>query len=431
MAQKFLPKQAVILAAGESSRFWPLNQKHKSLFKIMGKPLIWYTIEALRKSGIKEIIIVEGAKKDIEEALKKYKFPTLKIKYVLQPKPAGMGDALWRTKDLLKEQFFVLNADRVDCEEIIKKLQATSYKLQTVLFGQKTKNPQLYGIAELKGDKVLNIIEKPKKGEEPSNIKIVGVYLLEQSFFEAYEKVKKGMYDFEEALSLYVKKNDVRMVLLDNPEEETPSLKYPWHLFLMEQYLIDKFLKSKIAKSAKISKNVVIEGKVQIEENVKIFENAVIKGPCYIGENAIIGNNSIVREYVNLENNVLIGALAEIARSIFEENSHTHSGFFGDSIFGKDCKIGAGTITANLRLDRGEIKSVVKGEKISTGLKRLGVIAGQNTHFGINVSLMPGILIGQNSSIGAGSLIGENLTDDTLFFIRQNFQKSQRRNENS
>ena len=100
MAQKFLPKQAVILAAGESSRFWPLNQKHKSLFKIMGKPLIWYTIEALRKSGIKEIIIVEGAKKDIEEALKKYKFPTLKIKYVLQPKPAGMGDALWRTKDL-------------------------------------------------------------------------------------------------------------------------------------------------------------------------------------------------------------------------------------------------------------------------------------------------------------------------------------------
>ena len=414
MAQKFLPKQAVILAAGESSRFWPLNQKHKSLFKIMGKPLIWYTIEALRKSGIKEIIIVEGAKKDIEEALKKYKFPTLKIKYVLQPKPAGMGDALWRTKDLLKEQFFVLNADRVDCEEIIKKLQTTNYKLQTVLFGQKTKNPQLYGIAELKGDKVLNIIEKPKKGEEPSNIKIVGVYLLGPGFFEFYKKAKKGMYNFEETLSLYMIKNDTRIVILNEPEEETPTLKYPWHLFLMEKYLMDKFLKSIIAEDAKIGKNVVIEGKVQIENNVKILEGAVIKGPCYIGENCVIGNNSIVREYVNLENNVLIGALAEVARSIFEEGSHTHSGFFGDSIFGENCKIGAGTVTANKRLDRKEISTLVKGEKISTQLKRLGVVIGENSNIGINVSLMPGVFIGVNCNVGPNLVVKKNLKDRTF-----------------
>ena len=46
--------QAVILTAGESSRFWPLNQRHKSLIKIMGRPLIWYTIEGLKKSGIKK-----------------------------------------------------------------------------------------------------------------------------------------------------------------------------------------------------------------------------------------------------------------------------------------------------------------------------------------------------------------------------------------
>ncbi len=59
--------QAVILAAGESSRFWPLKQRHKSLIKIMGRPLICYTIERLKKSAIKDIIIVQGPKKDIEE----------------------------------------------------------------------------------------------------------------------------------------------------------------------------------------------------------------------------------------------------------------------------------------------------------------------------------------------------------------------------
>ena len=62
--------QAVILAAGQSSRFWPLNQRHKSLIKIMGKPLIWYTIQGLKKAGIKETIIIQSPGKDIEEKLK-------------------------------------------------------------------------------------------------------------------------------------------------------------------------------------------------------------------------------------------------------------------------------------------------------------------------------------------------------------------------
>ena len=58
--------QAIILAAGESSRFWPLNQKHKSLIKIMGKFLISYTIAGLRKLGVHDIIVVQGKEKDIE-----------------------------------------------------------------------------------------------------------------------------------------------------------------------------------------------------------------------------------------------------------------------------------------------------------------------------------------------------------------------------
>jgi len=71
--------QAVILAAGESSRFWPLNYQHKSFFKIMDKPLIWYTIEGLRKAKIKEVIIVQSPKRDVEKELKNYKFSSLKL----------------------------------------------------------------------------------------------------------------------------------------------------------------------------------------------------------------------------------------------------------------------------------------------------------------------------------------------------------------
>jgi len=438
---RFLTGQAVILAAGESSRFWPLNQRHKALIKIMGKPLIWYTIESLGKAGIKEVIIVQSPKKDIEEELKNYDFQNLKIKYVIQKTPEGMGNALWQAKNLIESKFFVLNAERVDGGEIIANCKLQIANLKAALVGQHTNNPQLFGIMRIKGDRVLEIVEKPAEGKEPSNVRVVGVYLLEPKFFDYYQKIKKGKYDFEEALSLYVKENDVRIAMT---REKTPFFKYPWHLFLSEKYLFDKLLKKKIEKSAnpagkplvsygaRIAKSAVIEGDVYIGENTKVFENAVIKGPCYIGDNCIIGNNSLIREYTDLENNVLIGAFAEVKNCIFQEDVHIHSGYFGDSIFGKGCRLGAGTITANVRINRGEIYTKLKIKnalvrladgsrkklKINTGLNSLGCIIGENTKTGIRCSFMPGVLIGSNCNIGPNSIVFKNIEDNTTFYTK-------------
>ncbi|MCK5044611.1 NTP transferase domain-containing protein [Candidatus Parcubacteria bacterium] len=411
--------QAVILTAGQSSRFWPLNQKHKALIKIMGKPLIWHTLESLSRTKIKDVIIIQSPKKEIEQELENYKFKGLRIRYVVQQKPIGSGNALCQVKDFLTGRFLVLNAERLDIDEIIK----TVPKAPLVLFGQKTNTPEIFGIARMKGNKILEIIEKPKKGKAPSDIKIVGVYLLELGFFEAYKQVKKGMYDFEATLSLLMKKEEAEIVILKKKEKDTPSLKYPWHLFAMEKYLFNRFLKAGVAKTAHIAKSATIEGKVHIAENVRVYENAVIKGPCYIGANCIIGNNAIVREYTDLEEGTLIGANAEAARTIFQPGVHTHSGYFGDSIFAQDCRLAAGTVTANIRIDRGEIKTIIKGKKIGTGLNKLGVIMGQNSKTGINVSLMPGVLIGGNVGIGAGSLIMENIKDNMVVYSESKLKK--------
>jgi len=345
--------------------------------------LISYTIEGLKKLGIKDIIIVQGPKKDIEKEL-----GDKSIKYIVQPKPKGMGDALWQAKKLINGPFFVLNAERVDVAEILK----NNPKKAPFLVGQKTKNPELFGIMKLKGNRALGIIEKPKTNP-PSNVKVVGVYFLEPGFFRYYQKVKKHQYDFEEALSLYMKDNKFKVHILKKPEEETSFLKYPWHLFSMTKYLFDKNL----------GKNEVRLGK-----NVKIFKGAIINGPCYIGDNCLVGNNAVIRDYTDLEEGAVVGALAEVTRSIFQKNTHVHSGYFGDSIFGESCRIGAGTVTANIRLDRGVVKN--------TGLTSLGAIVGENTHIGINVSLMPGVLIGFNCAIGPGSVVFENLENSTVFY---------------
>ena len=344
-------KQAVILAAGESSRFWPLNNKNKCLIKIMGKPLIWYTIDSLKNAGIKDIIIVQGSDEAVKRELEKYDLGT---KYVIQEEQKGMGNAIAQAKSYLGDHFFVLDATRVDggnyISQILEKQKTSGASL--VLLGAKTNNPQLYGILELEGDRAKDIVEKPDKGE----VKIVGIYLLPKAILEYYQKIKEHMYAFEDALNLYMKEKDVRVAISEN---DVFSLKYPWHLFDISKYLMDKYLKDK---------------EVKIGKNVKVYEGAIIKGPCYIGDNCVIGNNTLIRDYTSIENDCVVGALSEVARCIFQEDVHTHSGFFGDSILGKGCKIGAGTVTANVRIDRGEIKTEIKNEKVNTGSKSLGVI---------------------------------------------------------
>lgn len=423
MADKNNQLQAVILAAGESSRFWPLNSKHKSLLQIMGKPLIWYTIDGLRRIGVKDIVVVQGASRNVEEGLKEFNLED--IKYAIQQEPKGMGDAIMSAKDHIAGQFFVLNAGRIDCQEIaagmLDKSRQTGAKM--VLAGQKTDKTWLYGIARLDGDKVLEVMEKPAEGKEPSKIKVTGVYLLDNKIFGYIGKVLGSANqneEFEVAMSHYAKENDARIVILDS-DYQSVSLKYPWHLFDAQKYLFDKYLEKKqIAKSARIAKNAVIEGNVHIGENCKIYEGAVIKGPCYIGDNSVIGNNSVVRDNCNLEAGAMVGALCEAARTIFQPDVHIHSGYIGDSILDRGVRVGAGAITANVRLDRGQISARVKKEKdgvkvlakVDTGLKALGTIAGQNSKIGARVTILPARFIGKNCQIAAGATISHNLDDN-------------------
>ena len=410
--------QAVILAAGESSRFWPINGCHKSLMKIMGKPLILSLIEGIKDKGIKEVIVVQGPKKEIQKELKNYKL-SLPVKYVVQTSPLGTGDAILKAQKNIKDHFFVLNAERVDAKEhiapILEKFKKERALNKIILIAGKTLTPWLYGILKVKGDRVITLVEKPKPGKESSNLKIVGTYFFPKNFLNYLKRVPSSPYSLGDALSLYTKEKEVKIV---NINKGTFALKYPWDLFDLRNYILDEVLEEKISKSAKIAKSAKIEGKVYIGENVKILEGAFIKGPCYIGDNCIIGNNVLLRDYTSLENNVLVGAFAEVTRSVFQENCKVHSGYFGDSIFNANCMAGAGTVTANIRLDGEKIKAVIKEEKIETGLDKLGAIVGKNTKIGINVSFMPGVLVGRNCQIGPQSLVLENIKDNTVFYTR-------------
>lgn len=410
--------QAIILAAGESSRFWPLSgNKHKSLTRIMGKTLIEWTVESLARVGIKDIIVVQSKSAQIEKYLGDGSAFETNISYVMQNEPKGMGDAIILSESLIKDDFFfVLNPYVFNAEDFIalmlSKQKETGARM--VLLGVKTDRPWNYGMLGLKDDRAVSIIEKPLKGQEPSDVKATNIYLLPKEFFEYYRKVEEKTYAYEDALSLYMKENDVRVVM---SEHDTPSLKYPWDLFGISRIMMDALIKeTRVSKTAKISKSAIIEGPVWICDDSTVFEHAVIKGPAYIGKKSTIGNNALIRKYSDLEEEVLVGANAEITRCIFQGGAHCHSGFFGDSILGSNVKAGAGTITANIRIDRGEIKPIVKGKKVESKLSSLGMIVGDETHLGTCVNTMPGILIGANSKVGPNTLVRENVPSNCTYY---------------
>ena len=95
----------------------------------------------------------------------------------------------------------------------------------------------------------------------------------------------------------------------------------------------------------------------------------------------------------------------------------------------ENCNLGAGTITANLRLDKGNISVIIKGKKEDSKRRKLGAIIGEGVETGIGVLIMPGIKIGKGSWIGAGTIVNENIPENSIFFGTQNYTLKRKRND--
>jgi bifunctional UDP-N-acetylglucosamine pyrophosphorylase/glucosamine-1-phosphate N-acetyltransferase len=410
--------KAVILAAGQSSRFKPLSDKrHKGLTEVLGKPIIEHTIEELERLGINESIVVQGPDRKFEEEM------GVDAEFVVQEEPQGMGHALRQAEHLLDEKFLVLNPYHAPSSHIIEDLieKASEESSELGFVSRETDRPEDYGILHLEDGKAVGVTEKPDPGEEPSNQRIVGIYLLSPDFFDHLDQIDRWEYQFEDALHRQASENPGTVVFID---EKTVSIKYPWNLFeFVEELLRERG--ENISEKAEVAESAEIKGDVIVEDGAKIYENAVVKGPAYIGENVTIGNNTLVRDHVALERNVSIGANTEIKSSVFQPNSSIHSEYFGDSIVGRNTKIGAGTITANRKFREGDERPEVDSDLIgkdyskNTGRTFMGAVIGDNVDIGVNVSLMPGVQIGSDARVGPGTVVHENVENGETIYVDQ------------
>ncbi len=403
----------IVIAGGSNSRFFPFNKTgHKGLLSIAGKPLMIRMLENLQSHEYREVTLVitpEDAEQQISQKIIEAAHLELKIEYVVQVSPQGMGDAVLSAIPRLQDQFsqiIITSTYHTNAGEVLDQMLTKGN--DSVLCTAPTATPWEYGIATLNDQgELTQIVEKPERGHEPSNQKIQVLYVLSENFIEILRNLPVTQYNFEEALSILAMQHPIPVLQL---EKALPSLKYPWDAFEMKDQLLSHN-SSATHPSAKISATAVIDatkGPVIIEEGASVGHCTRIVGPCFIGKNAFIGDFCLVRDS-DLETGVQVGTFSEVARSIFLPGSTMHSGFVGDSIIGQKVKIGAGFVTANKRFDRASVHVEVRGENVDTGRRALGVLIGENAAIGIHTSTMPGKCIAPGAVVYPQTVVKNNI----------------------
>ena len=173
---------------------------------------------------------------------------------------------------------------------------------------------------------------------------------------------------------------------------------YPWEaLDRLKDYLSSLEL-GKIEVAIPATVHLVNAHLISIGPGTVVEPGAYIQGPCSIGKNCIIRHGAYIRGNVLIGDSCVIGHDTEVKHSIFFNGAAAaHFNYVGDSILGNGSNLGAGVKCANLRLDHQPICVATAGEKIDTGLLKLGAIIGDGAKVGCNCVLNPGTFLGKNS----------------------------------
>ena len=217
-----MSRKGIILAGGLGTRMYPLTiATSKQLLPIYDKPMIFYQLSILINSGIKEILIIST-----EEHIDLFKILFgngkelgISIDYKVQKKPKGIAQAIILAEEFLKKSdFCLILGDNIifgDDNEISKKLNKAFLSKNATIFSKSVKFPEKYGVASFKKNKLIKLIEKPKKFI--SNQAIVGLYFYPNSAVKESKKLKfskRGELEITDLNNIYIKKNKMDILRL-------------------------------------------------------------------------------------------------------------------------------------------------------------------------------------------------------------------------
>jgi glucose-1-phosphate thymidylyltransferase len=316
------PLKGLILSGGAGTRLRPITHTSaKQLVPVANKPVLFYGIEALVDAGVKEIgiIIAPETGDEIREAAGDGSAFGAQITYIVQDKPAGLAHAVLTAEEFVGDSPFVMYLGDNLLRDGLRGLVSTFIddEPHALILLTPVDDPQSYGVAELDGERIVRLIEKPK--DPPSNLALVGVYLFTSAIFDAARSLEpswRGEYEITEAIQ----------VLIDDGHKVQSEVVRGWWKdtgqladMLEANRLVLEELETRL--DGEIDEDSRVEGRVVLEEGASLVRS-VVRGPAVIGagariEDAYIGPYTSIGEDVHVRRSevehsiVLSGSVVE------------------------------------------------------------------------------------------------------------------------
>ncbi len=333
--------QAVILAAGKSTRTYPLTlTRPKPLLKVANKTLLEHNLDNLI-GLVDEIIIIVGYKKNLIKKYMGYKYKNIKIRYVDQKQQLGTAHATSLAEPYIKGRFILFAGDDIYSKPDMKNCA----KMQNAVLTARVKNPRDFGVILAKNNILIDFVEKPKTFV--SDLISTSFYSFGKKIFSYINKIKKSArneFELPDAVKLMSKDEKFYCIA----SKHWLPIGYPCDLLNADR--------------------ILRKGKNLIGKNSRVYGNI---------KNSSIGNNCVIKG--NVKNSIIMD------NTLIDKNSVVEDSVIGDNVHFRGKIISMSTSY-----------STVNGKKIK--VDRLGVIIGDNVT-AINVKIKAGCKIWPNKKI--------------------------------
>jgi glucose-1-phosphate thymidylyltransferase len=334
--------KGLILSGGAGTRLRPITHTSaKQLVPVANKPVLFYGIEALIAAEIDEIgiVIAPETGAEIEQAVGDGSAFGARVTYITQEEPLGLAHALLTAEDFLAHGPFVMylgdNLLRDGITDLVDAFRSSEPDALILL--THVPDPSNYGVAELDGDRVVRLVEKP--GDPPSDLALVGVYMFGPPVFDAARAIEpsgRGELEITDAIQRLIDHGSrVESRLVRGWWKDTGQLDDMLEANRLVLEDIDRRIDGELVDSR-------VEGRVIVEDGARL-ERALVRGPAIIGAGSRI-TDSYIGPYTAIASDVVVSG-SEIEHSIL---------LAGSSVTDLGARMEASLLGRNARLARGD-----------------------------------------------------------------------------
>jgi len=398
--------KAVILAAGEGLRCRPLTlTRSKVMIPVANKPLLEHIIHAVAQNGIREFILVVGYKKErIMDYFGDGVELGVKISYVFQDAQLGTAHAVKQVRNLVEDDFLVLNGDNLIGAGTISDLLAGKRGSVTLL-ALEMEQTLGYGVVIADDNRVKQILEKPK--EVVSHLVNAGIYIFSTGIFDEIDKTplsETGEYAITDTIQQMI--NDGRSVYMVKSRSMWMDAVHSWDFLKANAVVLEG---GRRELGGTVEEGAVVRGDVEIGENSLIRSGCYIVGPVIIGRNCDIGPNTVILPSTAIGDNASIDSSVEIQNSIIMNDARIGcNSYISNSIIGANNTIGPHFSTEVERNLLIEMKGILHHADL------LGTVTGDDNNLSNRILIRAGKMVANNCNIEAGVTVNRDIPPGSI-----------------